>query len=83
MTQRDALEAKIELIETQKRRMNTKVNIYQALRWRMTILASLYWLIKKCKYNLRHLKGVTAILGLGKRLYCPFISRHEPITCLC
>ncbi|MCB9186326.1 MAG: TolC family protein [Flavobacteriales bacterium] len=31
MTQRDALEAKLELIETKKRQMNASVNIYQAL----------------------------------------------------
>ena len=31
MTQRDALEAKMELIETKKRQMNTSVNIYQSL----------------------------------------------------
>ncbi|GEP94258.1 TolC family protein [Chitinophaga cymbidii] len=31
MTQRDALESKFELVETQKERMNAVVNIYQAL----------------------------------------------------
>jgi NodT family efflux transporter outer membrane factor (OMF) lipoprotein len=31
LTQRDALEAKFELIETQKQKMNATVNIYQAL----------------------------------------------------
>jgi outer membrane protein TolC len=31
MTQRDALEAKMELVETKKRQMNAMVNIYQAL----------------------------------------------------
>jgi len=31
LTQRDALEAKFELIETKKQQMNTMVNIYQAL----------------------------------------------------
>ncbi len=31
MTQRDALEARFELIETQKQRMNVLVNVYQAL----------------------------------------------------
>lgn len=31
MTQRDALEARFELIETQKQQMNAKVNVYQAL----------------------------------------------------
>ncbi|MCO4294099.1 TolC family protein [Solitalea sp. MAHUQ-68] len=31
MTQRDALEAKLELIETKKQQMNAMVNIYQAL----------------------------------------------------
>ena len=31
MTQRDALEAKMELIETKKRQMNASVNVYQSL----------------------------------------------------
>ncbi len=31
MTQRDALEAKMELVETKKRQLNASVNIYQAL----------------------------------------------------
>lgn len=31
MTQRDALEAKIELVETKKQQMNAMVNVYQAL----------------------------------------------------
>ena len=31
MTQRDALEAKFELIETRKEQMNAVVHIYQAL----------------------------------------------------
>ncbi|MOA40234.1 Outer membrane protein OprM precursor [compost metagenome] len=31
MTQRDALEAKLELIETKKQQMTAAVNIYQAL----------------------------------------------------
>ncbi|RZJ18460.1 MAG: TolC family protein, partial [Acinetobacter sp.] len=31
MTQRDALEAKLELIETKKKQLNAMVNIYQAL----------------------------------------------------
>ncbi len=31
MTQRDALEAKMELIETKVQQMNAMVNIYQAL----------------------------------------------------
>lgn len=31
MTQRDALEAKMELVETKKRQMNAMVNVYQAL----------------------------------------------------
>jgi outer membrane protein, multidrug efflux system len=31
MTQRDALESKLELIETKKQQMNAVVNIYRAL----------------------------------------------------
>ena len=31
LTQRDALESKFELIETQKQQLNATVNIYQAL----------------------------------------------------
>jgi outer membrane protein TolC len=31
LTQRDALESKFELVETQKQRMNAMVNVYQAL----------------------------------------------------
>ena len=31
MTQRDALEAKVELIETKKQQMNAMVDIYHAL----------------------------------------------------
>jgi len=31
LTQRDALESKFELIETKKKQMNAKVNVYQAL----------------------------------------------------
>ena len=31
MTQRDALESKLELIETKKRQLNTVVNIYKEL----------------------------------------------------
>ncbi len=31
LTQRDALESKFELVETQKQRLNAMVNAYQAL----------------------------------------------------